>query len=140
MKAVHHIVSGNLNIDEIVNETEDAFEWFPELKDNNIFKHFKIKCLTVDMEITNHEKQVTRAYFEIFPDNLDEPDFRPSPGEVYAWTSSKYDQTVRIFIAGVTRNGIATEIRRPEKLKGRCDFISLEGFDLLVKSGVMKKM
>ena len=68
MKAIHHVVSGNLNLDEIIGETDNALNWFPELKDNRLFKNFKINCITIDMYLENCAPEVKRAYFEVYPD------------------------------------------------------------------------
>ena len=67
MKAKYHWVHGDLNVDEVLKETNDPFEWFPELR--NMFDHFDIKRLEVELEIPseykNLKKKVKRIYYEI---------------------------------------------------------------------------
>ena len=69
MKAIHHVVRGDLNLDEIINEG-DALEWFPELKGNKLFDNFHVKSLTIDLDLeadARLSKDVKRIYFVIEP-------------------------------------------------------------------------
>ena len=68
MKAIHHVVSGDLNLDEVISETDRPFDWFPELKDNKIFENFNVKSLTIDIELDAenlNRDDIKRIYFVI---------------------------------------------------------------------------
>lgn len=78
MKANHHVVrkdgTNPFGTDYIVNETDDAFDWFPELKDNKIFENFKLNKIVLNVDIEKEEglsKDVVGIYFEIFEEEDD---------------------------------------------------------------------
>lgn len=75
MKAIHHVVRMDgmnpFGTDHIVNETMDACDWFPELKDDKLMENLQLNKITLDVDLDKQEglsTDVTRIYFEIFND------------------------------------------------------------------------
>ena len=77
MKANHHVVrKDGLNpfgTDHVVNETDDALDWFPELKDcKKLIENLQLKKITLDVDLDKQEglsTDIVRIYFEIFMKN-----------------------------------------------------------------------